>query len=219
MSDDGSKSEVLESVRVREVLGLVKSRDALDRLVDDLTSAGFDRADIDLMSSRATAMEVLGGENKDEYTKEEAPDAKRIHLTKADDRMAATALVFGTLVTIGTLGASVPIVASGGALAAIAAAALAGGATGAGLASILKDRLLTGGEHFDLEEALRQGGIVVVVRVRDPEAEARAQEIMRRNGVESVHVHEVELQKTLEDVPLSSINPDPWLGDDHSVSH
>jgi len=53
-----------------------------------------------------------------------------------------------------------------------------------------------------------------MVRVRDPEAEHKAQEIMRRCGAEHVHVHEVELKKSLADVPLSSINPDPWLGDD-----
>lgn len=217
MSDDGSKSDILEAVRVREVVGLVKSRDVLDRLVDELTNAGFDRADIDLMASRTTIMRELKVYYNDPIAAAEVSDAPRRDLIKTDDKVSTTALVFGTLVTIGTLGAALPIVASGGALAAVAAAALAGGATGAGLAGILRTRLLSSGDGVDLEDELRLGGIVVLVRVRNPEAEAKAQQIMRRHGVEKIHVHEVELKKTLADIPLSSINPDPWLGEDHSI--
>lgn len=217
MSRDGSNSEILEAVRVREVVGLVKSRDVLDRLVDELTNAGFDRADIDLMASRATIRRELGIYYKDPIPAADASDAPRRDLIKTDDKVSTTALVFGTLVTIGTLGAALPIVASGGALAAVAAAALAGGATGAGLASILRSRLLSSGDGVDLEDELRLGGIVVLVRVLNPETETLAQQIMRRHAVEKIHVHEVELKKTLADIPLSSINPDPWLGEDHSL--
>ncbi|MFN3348558.1 hypothetical protein [Pseudorhodoplanes sp.] len=217
MSDDGPKSDILAAVRVREVVGLVKSRDTLDRLVDELTNAGFDRADIDLMASRTTIMRELKVYYNDPVAAAEVSDAPRRDLIKTDDKVSTTALVFGTLVTIGTLGATLPIVASGGALAAVAAAALAGGATGAGLAGILRTRLLSSGDGVDLEDELRLGGIVVLVRVRNPEAEVKAQQIMRRHGVEKIHVHEVELKKTLADIPLSSINPDPWLGEDHSL--
>jgi hypothetical protein len=217
MSDPASKTDILETVRVREVVGLVKSQDALDRLVDGLTNAGFDRADIDLMASRLTIMQKLRRYYKDPIAAAEAPNTPRRELIKTDDKVSTTALVFGTLVTIGTFGAALPIVASGGALAAVAAAALAGGATGAGLANIIKSRLLSSGDGVDLEDELRFGGIVVLVRVRDAEAEARAQEVMQHHGAEKIHVHEVELKKTLADIPLSSINPDPWLGEDHSL--
>jgi hypothetical protein len=163
-----------------------------------------------------TVMRALGAYYSAPVVAAEHPDAPRRELIKPDDETTATALVFGTLITIGTVGAALPIVASGGALAAAAAAALAGGAAAAGLAKIIKNRLVSTGESIDLEDELKMSGLVILVRVRDPEAEHKAQEIMRRCGAEHVHVHEVELKKTLADVPLSSINPDPWLGDDRS---
>jgi hypothetical protein len=35
-----------------------------------------------------------------------------------------------------------------------------------------------------------------------------------RHGGEAVHVHEIELAKRPEDLPLHSLRPDPWLGDE-----
>jgi hypothetical protein len=214
MTDNHSANEVLDTMRVREVVGTVKSRETLDRLVTELTRSGFDRADIDLMASRMTVMRALGAYYSAPVAAAEHPDAPRREFIEPDDETSTTALVFGTLMTIGTLAAALPIVASGGALAAAAAAALAGGAAAAGLAKVIKNRLVSSGESIDLEDELRMSGLVVLVRVRDAEREHMAQEIMRRYGAENVHVHEVELKKTLVDVPLSSINPDPWLEDD-----
>ena len=216
MTDNHSEGEILDTILVREVVGTVKSREALDRLVTELTESGFDRSDIDLMASRMTVMRALGAYYSVPVAAAEHPDAPRRELIKPDDETTATALVFGTLMTIGTLGAALPIVASGGALAAAAAAALAGGAAAAGLAKVIKNRLVSTGESIDLEDELRMSGLVVLVRVRDAEREQMAQEIMHRCGAEHVHVHEVELKKTLADVPLSSIKPDPWLGDDQA---
>lgn len=50
----------------------------------------------------------------------EHPDAPRRELIKPDDEISVTDLVFGILITIGTLGTALPIVALGGALAAAA---------------------------------------------------------------------------------------------------
>lgn len=56
------------------------------------------------------------------------------------------------------------------------------------------------------------GGIVLWVRAHDPEKEAQAQEILARFGGEAIRVHEIEIDKRLADLPLSSLKPDPWLG-------
>lgn len=60
MTDNHSANEVLDTIRVREVVGTIRNRDVLDRLVGDLTLSGFDRGDIDLMASRMTVMRALG---------------------------------------------------------------------------------------------------------------------------------------------------------------
>jgi hypothetical protein len=55
-------------------------------------------------------------------------------------------------------------------------------------------------------------GVILWVRVRSAEREAKAQDILRRNGGHAVRVHEIEIEKRAEDLPLSSLSPDPWLG-------
>jgi hypothetical protein len=39
-----------------------------------------------------------------------------------------------------------------------------------------------------------------------------AQEILRSHGAKAVRIHEVEIDKRIADLPLSSLRPDPWLG-------
>jgi hypothetical protein len=56
------------------------------------------------------------------------------------------------------------------------------------------------------------GGLVLWVRVRSPELEEKAQYILKDHGAEAVRVHEIEIQKRFEDMPLSSLVLDPWLG-------
>jgi hypothetical protein len=56
------------------------------------------------------------------------------------------------------------------------------------------------------------GGLVLWVRVRSPEREERAQQILREQGAEAVRVHEFEIDKRFEDTPLDALVLDPWLG-------
>jgi hypothetical protein len=58
------------------------------------------------------------------------------------------------------------------------------------------------------------GGLVLWVRVRSPEQEEKAQQVLLAHGAEAVRVHEIEIDKRLEDLPLSSFRPDVWLGDE-----
>ena len=57
-------------------------------------------------------------------------------------------------------------------------------------------------------------GIVLWVRVRTPDQEDRAQQILRQNGGQAIRIHEIEVEKHPEDIPLSSLRPDPWLGNE-----
>jgi hypothetical protein len=57
------------------------------------------------------------------------------------------------------------------------------------------------------------GGFIIWVRVNSPEREEEAERILRARGGEAVHPHEINLGKRVEDIPLSTVRPDPWLGD------
>ena len=55
-------------------------------------------------------------------------------------------------------------------------------------------------------------GLILWVRVHSPEREELAQQILQEQGARAVRVHEIEIEKRPEDIPLSSLRPDPWLG-------
>ena len=95
MTDNRSADEVLDTIRVREVVGTVKNREGLDRLVDDLTRSGFDRGDIDLMASRMTVMRALGAYYSAPVVAAEHPDAPRRELIKPDDETTACGMPLG----------------------------------------------------------------------------------------------------------------------------
>ena len=188
-------------VLVREVVGTVNSREDLDALVDRLTTSGFDRGDISLMASHEAVVRKLRAIYRDPVEVAEAPDLPRRDLVTRDDVSSVSAVVFGTLVSIGSLGAALPIIASGGALAAIIAAALTGGAAATAIGKVIRDRIVKGLDAATLENDLLHGGLVVFVRARDPEREELAMAIMRDCGARNVHVHEVKM-KRFEDAPL-----------------
>ena len=188
-------------VLVREVVGTVNSREDLDALVDRLTTSGFDRGDISLMASHEAVVRKLRAIYRDPVEVAEAPDLPRRDLVTRDDVSSVSAVVFGTLVSIGSLGAALPIIASGGALAAIVAAALTGGAAATAIGKVIRDRIVKGLDAATLENDLLHGGLVVFVRARDPEREELAMAIMRDCGARNVHVHEVKM-KRFEDAPL-----------------
>ena len=84
----------------------------------------------------------------------------------------------------------------------------------AGAAVLLVRRRLRREHTLGLDKLSEAQGLVIWVQVRSPEKEAEAQEILMRHGGEAVHVHEIELAKRPEDLPLHSLRVDPWLGDE-----
>jgi hypothetical protein len=90
-------------------------------------------------------------------------------------------------------------------------AAAVGGAIGCGLGILIARRL---GRRWRQSPKTPADGLVLWVRVRTPEREQAALRILKDRGADAVHVHEIEIEieKRLEDLPLSSLRADPWLG-------
>jgi hypothetical protein len=158
------------------------------------------------MAGADAIREKLGGVYAPAEELADVPNAPRRAYVARGEVASALAFVAGALVYFGAAAAAIGVVASGGALALGLAAAGAGGA-GALLASHL------GRERAEeLEALMAAGGLVLWVRVRSPDREEKAQQILRDHGAEAVRVHEIEIDKRLEDLPLGSLRPDPWLG-------
>ena len=92
---------VLETVVVREIAAVFRDRDALDRAVEALLNAGFDRSQIDLMAGLDAIRKRLG----DVYlSAKELPDVpsvpRRAYIAKQDTANALP-LVAGVLSFVG----------------------------------------------------------------------------------------------------------------------
>jgi len=201
---------VIERVTVREAVGIFHAREALEKAVEDLLLAGFDRATISLMASVEAVRERLGGIYAPAEELADVPGVPRRAFLSREDVTIPLATFAGILTYIGATAAALGIVASGGALAAAIAAATAGGAVAGGIGTLIA-RLIGRERAKQIEEQLAAGGLVLFVRLRSPEWEEKALQILRDHGAADVRVHEVEIDKRLEDIPLSALHPDPWL--------
>ena len=205
------EDDVLERRVIREVAAVFHREEILEDAIQALLLAGFDRGDIDIMGDIETVRRRLGALYVPPEEIADVPGAPRRAYIARDDIATATAGVAGMLFYLGAATAAMTVVASGGSLALVAAAAAAAGTVGAGIGAAAI-HLLGKKQAEELELQLRAGGMVVWVRVRYPEKEAQAQEILARFGGEAIRVHEIEIDKRLADLPLSKLKPDPWLG-------
>ena len=196
--------EIVEQRVVREVAGVVRTPEVLEKVVDALELNGFDRADIDVMADVETIREHFGTVFVPVEEFADVPGAPRRAFVHSDDISMARATAFSVLFSIGATVAAMGVVASGGGLAAALAAAAAAGTASGGLGALAARHL--GRDRAKLiETMIMEGGVVVWVRVRTEEAERRAEQIMRDGGAEAVRVHEIRLDKRLSDLPLASI--------------
>ncbi|WP_208722785.1 hypothetical protein [Rhizobium vallis] len=196
--------EILAQSAVREVAGIVRTPKILDNVVEALEHAGFDRADIDVMADCATIRDRFGTIFIPVEELADVPGAPRRAFIQPDDVSVVRVGATGVLFYVGATVAALSIVASGGSLAAALAAAAAAGAASGGIGA-LATRFLTRERASMIETMMIEGGLVLWVRVRSEEAERQAEEIMRDQGVEQVRVHEIVIDKRLEDLPLANV--------------
>jgi hypothetical protein len=204
--------DVIERVKVREVSGVFRSPSALDVAVTALLRAGFDRADIDIMADVDEIMAKLrtgsisAGELADLQT------VPRWPLIRPEDVVLVVSCVAGIIAFVCAAVAALSIIAARGSTGAAVVAALIAGAVTGSIAAYFAYTYFGRDPKAGMRALVAAGGIVLWVRVRSAEDERKALAILSQNGALAPHAHEIELEKRLEDLPLSSMRPDPWLG-------
>jgi hypothetical protein len=210
----GSADEILDKVRTREVTGVFYSRKALIDAAEDLLVAGFDRSEIDVSASRDELERRLNYSAIASADLADIPTAPRQPLVGEDDVVISDAVVGSVVGCAAALAmAFFLVVRNFGAISVGILSVLSGLLIG-GAAMFWQRRRLQRERALGLENLAEAQGFLIWVRVRSPEQEDHAQEILVRHGGKAVHVHEIELAKTTEDLPLHSLRPDPWLGDE-----
>jgi hypothetical protein len=197
---------------IREAVGVFHDRDSFQNAVEDLMSAGFNRAELSLLAGEHAVEDKLGHAYRRVQDLEDEPNVPRAAYVGNHSLAEGRTGVIGGLAYIGAVVGAGAVVASGGTLAAaVAAAAIAGG--GGGLIGGWLARFLGRDYAQALQKQLDQGGLLLWVHVRDPEHEQRALEILRRNGAEDMHVHELTAARDPAANPLSGVEFDPFLPD------
>jgi hypothetical protein len=173
---------------VREAVGVFDSPDKLQDAIDDLMSSGFDRAELSLLAAEKTIEEKLGHKYQKIADLEDDASVPRACYVSTESIGDAEGGLIGGLAYVAAGAALGPIVASGGTLAAaLAGAALAGGAGGLVGAALAR---LVGDHHaHHLKEQLDYGGLLLWVRTWDAEDEKHAIEILTKHSGRDVHVH------------------------------
>jgi hypothetical protein len=209
-----SPDDILDERRTREVTGVFHSRKALIDAAEELLVAGIDRADIDVSAPLDELQRRLNYQSIPATDLADLPTAPRQPLIGEDDVIGTDAVV-GSVAgcTVGVAMALYLVIRGMGPLA-VGMIAVLTGVIGGAAAVFLARRRLRRERMRGLENLSEANGLVIWVRVRSPEKEAEAQEILLRHGAEAVHVHEIELTKTPQDLPLHSLRADPWLGDE-----
>ena len=161
---------VIERIKVREVAGIIHSGAAVEAAVDALLSAGFDRADIDLLANDDTVRQRLGGVYVPVEELPDVPEAPRHAAIKRDDLIGLSALAFALIAAIGGMAGVIIVAASDGGWQEELAAGLAG-AFVVGVVVALTVRWVTRRRKMVLDPDA--GETVLWVRVRSPAQEER----------------------------------------------
>jgi hypothetical protein len=210
----GTSDEVLDRTRTREVTGVFHSKKALELAAQDLLMAGVDRADIDVSASSDELGRRLNYQAIPPADLADLPTAPRQPFTGGDDLVVAEAVAGSVAGCAVAVIVAALLVAWGLSALLIGIVAVLCGVSAAGVAVFRVRRRLLRERYLGLENIAEWNGLVMWVRVRSPEVEAAAQDILARHGAEAVHIHEIDLAKTPEDLPLHALPPDPWLGDE-----
>ena len=209
-----SSDDILEQTRTREVTGVFHSRKALIDAADDLLRIGFDRADIDVSASLDELQRRVNYASMHPADLADMPAAPRNPFMGDDDALT-TEIVAGSVAgCVAALAVAFYLVALGKSPLSVGIFSVLCGLIAGAVALFWTRKRLQRERSRGLDQLSEAYGLLIWVRVRSPEKEAEAQEILLRNGGKAVHVHEIDLSKRPDDLPLHSLRPDPWLGDE-----
>jgi hypothetical protein len=206
-----SPDDILDRMRTREVTGVFHSRKALNAVAEELLVSGVDRADIDVSASADEMDRRLNYQSIPPSDLVDLADTPRQPLLGEDDALGAE-ITAGSIA--GCIAVAAYLVARDTEPLYIGIFSVLIGLTVAGVAVLRVRRRLYRERTLGMDKQSEWQGLLIWVRDRSPEKEAQAQEILMRHGGSAVHVHEIELAKRTEDLPLHSLRPDPWLGDE-----
>jgi hypothetical protein len=193
--------EVAYSTIMTEAVAVFHNVETFQAAIDDLLSAGFDHAEINVLAHEDTVTSKLGPTYTSTAELEDDPEAPRIGYIPNETIGNAEGVVIGAGVYVPAMFGGLAVAASGGTLLGVFAAAAIAGSAGGLLGAALARHI--GHEHAKhLDQHLHHGGLLLWVRTRHTAREKRALEILRCHSAHDVHLHQIPERAGKEsDVP------------------
>jgi len=152
----------------REIVGLFAERGSFENVIRLLTDAGFERADLSVLSSH---------ESIDAAGKPGKPWGDVLTALVGELKFEAPLVASGAIFLVGG-----PIAAS--------VAGVIGAATGVIAAKEVLENVTSTPHTEDFARSLEAGSVILWVRCADESQEAAARQILEDGGAGNVHVHE-----------------------------
>ena len=171
--------------RIREVVGVFDGTDALEDVVFDLETKGFDRGAFSLLASEHTVKRKLGHRYRRVQDMEDEPKAPRETFFSRASRLEAE---FGPAPALALIAA----VAFGLGSAAITLPILIAAGTGAAV-GVLLGRMFHRSYAERIQEQVERGGLLLWVSVYNRQQERKALSAFKAHGARDVHVHDLPL--------------------------
>jgi hypothetical protein len=193
-SQAGGKRSMANGKRnVREAVGVFETAHAFQAAIDELLSSGFHRAQLSLLASEADIRSKLGTKYRKVEELQDNLGVQRAAYVSTEAIGDGQGALIGGLAYVGAGVLMGPVAAAGGALTAIASAAVLGAGAGAFVGTWLAKML--GAQHAQrIEEQLARGGLLLWVRILEPQEEQSALRILRTHAGRDVHLHDCDLE-------------------------
>ncbi|MBT3915010.1 MAG: hypothetical protein HN731_08170 [Rhodospirillaceae bacterium] len=153
-----------------EIVGLFADKDELEKAVAELLAAGFERAELSLLSSH-DSLDIL-------------------ERSGSTWQNTVTALV-GEYKILGPLAASGGIFLAGGPVAGAIAGVIGAAVSGMAAKEVLEE-VLAAPEADDFVRALDAGSVILWVRADGEDSQEKAQQILGANNADNIHRVEAE---------------------------
>jgi hypothetical protein len=181
--------ERITAIDVPEAVGVFDTVEALQAAYYDLMLVGFSRYDLSLLGSIEAMKDKFGDTFWTARDIADDPTAPRAGFVSEEAMGEFEGAIFGGFLFLGSYIAMAALLTPASTLAASIAAIAIGGSPAAVVGAILARRAAR--HHGDYyAEQIRHGGILLWVRVADPERRRLAVEIMKGHSGHDVHVHD-----------------------------
>ena len=158
----------------------------LDKAVEALIEARFDKEDVSLLASEAAVEEKLGQRYERVEEMEDDPGAPRVAYRTLADFAENERTIANSLTYLPAMIAAGTVVASAG----VVAAAVTGAAVGGAVLSTILARWLDKTHADHLQEQLERGGLLLWVNAPTEERQEEAVRILKAQAASDVHVHD-----------------------------